>query len=50
MSLGRVVGPLWAGYAFDLNLNYPYMSGAIILFAGFLISLVWRVRASDKTG
>ena len=49
MSLGRVVGPLWAGYAFDLNLNYPYMSGAIILFAGFLISLVWRVRASDKT-
>ncbi len=50
MSLGRVVGPLWAGYAFDLNLDYPYMSGALILFAGFMISLVWRVRASDKTG
>jgi len=49
MSLGRIVGPLWAGYAFDLNFDYPYMSGAIILFAGFLISLVWRIRGSERT-
>jgi DHA1 family multidrug resistance protein-like MFS transporter len=40
-SLGRVVGPVWAGFAFDLNYNWPYTSGAVIMFVGFLISLVW---------
>jgi MFS transporter, DHA1 family, multidrug resistance protein len=39
MSLGRIVGPLWAGLAFDINLSYPYLSGAAILFTGFIISL-----------
>jgi DHA1 family multidrug resistance protein-like MFS transporter len=40
-SLGRIVGPIWAGYAFDINVHYPYLSGAAIIFVGFLISLVW---------
>jgi DHA1 family multidrug resistance protein-like MFS transporter len=40
-SLGRVVGPVWAGFAFDLNYNLPYLSGAAIMLAGFLASLVW---------
>ena len=40
-SLGRVVGPVWAGFAFDLNYNLPYLSGALIMFAGFLVSLAW---------
>jgi DHA1 family multidrug resistance protein-like MFS transporter len=40
MSLGRIVGPLWAGFAFDLRIDYPYLSGAAILFIGFLVSLV----------
>jgi DHA1 family multidrug resistance protein-like MFS transporter len=40
-SLGRVVGPIWAGFAFDLNFNLPYLSGAVIMFVGFLISLAW---------
>jgi DHA1 family multidrug resistance protein-like MFS transporter len=39
MSLGRIVGPIWAGIAFDLNFDYPYLSGSAILFVGFLISL-----------
>jgi DHA1 family multidrug resistance protein-like MFS transporter len=39
MSLGRIIGPLWAGFIFDVNFNYPYLSGALILFLGFLISL-----------
>ena len=38
-SLGRVVGPIWAGFAFDLDYNLPYLSGAIIMAAGFLVSL-----------
>jgi DHA1 family multidrug resistance protein-like MFS transporter len=40
-SLGRVVGPIWAGFAFDLNSSLPYLSGAAIMGAGFVISLVF---------
>jgi DHA1 family multidrug resistance protein-like MFS transporter len=40
-SLGRVIGPIWAGFAFDLNYNLPYLSGAMIMFVGFLASLMW---------
>lgn len=43
MSLGQIAGPIWAGVVFDVNMNYPYLSGAVILFLGFLISL-FRVR------
>jgi DHA1 family multidrug resistance protein-like MFS transporter len=41
VSLGRVVGPIWAGAVFDLNPDYPYISGAVILFMVFLLSLAW---------
>jgi len=41
MSLGRIAGPIWAGFIFDTNVNYPYLSGSVIMFIGFLISLVW---------
>ncbi|RPI58231.1 MAG: MFS transporter [Chloroflexi bacterium] len=40
-SLGRVVGPIWAGFAFDLNYDLPYLSGAAIMAAGFVISLAF---------
>lgn len=40
-SLGRVVGPIWAGFAFDANPNAPYVSGALLMFAGFIVSLIW---------
>jgi len=40
-SLGRVVGPIWAGFAFDLDYNLPYLSGAVIMAAGFLVSLAF---------
>jgi DHA1 family multidrug resistance protein-like MFS transporter len=40
-SLGRVVGPIWAGFSFDLNTNLPYLSGAAIMFVGFLVSVIW---------
>ncbi len=49
MSLGRIVGPIWAGFIFDVNVNYPYLSGAVIMFIGFLISLVW-VSQGRKVG
>src|SRR5512136_172154 len=49
MSLGRIVGPIWAGLAFDVNFDYPYLSGAAILFIGFLISLVWVTQRQPAT-
>jgi DHA1 family multidrug resistance protein-like MFS transporter len=41
MSLGRIVGPLWAGFVYDINLLFPYISGAVIMMTGFLVSLFW---------
>lgn len=46
MSLGRAVGPLWAGLLFDVNLNLPYLSGAVLMLVGFLVA-AWRLE-SDK--
>jgi DHA1 family multidrug resistance protein-like MFS transporter len=45
ISLGQIAGPLWAGFVFDINVNLPYISGAVILLAGFVISLF---TISDK--
>ncbi len=44
MSLGRIVGPIWAGFIFDFNFNLPYISGAIIMLIGFLASILWLAR------
>ncbi|MBC8507057.1 MAG: MFS transporter [Anaerolineales bacterium] len=41
MSLGRIAGPLWAGFIFDVNYNYPYISGSIIMLVGYIVSLIW---------
>jgi len=49
MSLGRIVGPIWAGFIFDVNVNYPYLSGAVIMFIGFLFSLVWVSQGREET-
>jgi DHA1 family multidrug resistance protein-like MFS transporter len=49
-SLGRVVGPVWAGFAFDMNYDLPYLSGAVIMFAGFLASLAWVAQERTEAG
>ena len=48
MSLGRSVGPLWAGFAYDINSGYPYWSGALIMLVGFVISLL-RLKPDKAT-
>jgi len=51
VSLGRVAGPIIAGVIFDINPNYPYLTGALILFVVFLMSLIWvreRQPSPDK--
>lgn len=49
MSLGRIVGPIWAGFIFDVNVDYPYLSGSAFMFVGFLISLVWVSQGRKET-
>lgn len=39
-SLGRVFGPVWAGFVFDVNIAYPFTSGAVVLLIGFIVSLI----------
>jgi len=41
MSLGRVIGPLWAGAALDMNLKFPFITGALAMLVGFVISLYY---------
>jgi DHA1 family multidrug resistance protein-like MFS transporter len=43
MSLGRILGPTWAGFVFDLNIHFPYISGAFIM-AVALIAGLFRLR------
>jgi DHA1 family multidrug resistance protein-like MFS transporter len=49
VSLGRIVGPVWGGFIFDVNVTYPYLSGAAIMFAGFLISLICIAQRQSET-
>ncbi len=49
-SLGRVLGPLWGGYIYDLNTGYPFLSGAATLGLGLLISLFTLRRRMPASG
>jgi len=50
MSLGRVIGPIWAGVVIDVNLFFPFITGAIVMLIGFIASLVFlRGEAPAKT-
>jgi DHA1 family multidrug resistance protein-like MFS transporter len=48
MSLGRIAGPLWAGYALDVNLNYPYLTGAFIMAVGFVLCLFYLPKMEGR--
>jgi DHA1 family multidrug resistance protein-like MFS transporter len=47
MSLGRIIGPIWAGFIFDLHPNYPYLSGSLFMLIGFLVSL-WAIKGQTE--
>jgi DHA1 family multidrug resistance protein-like MFS transporter len=49
MSLGRIAGPVWAGFIFDVNVDYPYLSGSAFMFVGFLMSLLWVSQGTRET-
>jgi DHA1 family multidrug resistance protein-like MFS transporter len=48
MSLGRFTGPLLAGFLFDIDVTLPYLSGSLILFLGFLLSIFLLRRKEDQ--
>jgi DHA1 family multidrug resistance protein-like MFS transporter len=49
VSLGRIVGPILGGAVLDIHLSLPYISGAAIMFVGFLASLVWISPSGQET-
>lgn len=49
MSLGRIIGPLWGGMIFDVNIFYPFLSGFFILSAAFLATL-GKLKPKTNTG
>ena len=48
LSLGRIIGPIWAGLALDWNLSLPYLSGSAILLGGFATSMLWLTPRAPR--
>ena len=46
-SLGRVIGPLWAGSMFDIHVTLPFMSGSVIMLVALGYSL-WAMRGATS--
>lgn len=49
-SLGRVIGPLYAGYLYDVNIGLPFLSGALTLGLGLGFSLLSGRAVAPKPG
>lgn len=39
MSLGRIIGPIWGGMIFDVNIYYPFISGVLIFLVMYIITI-----------
>ncbi|WP_342541872.1 MFS transporter [Paenisporosarcina sp. FSL H8-0542] len=46
MSLGNMVGPALAGILFDINMNFPYMAGTLILIVCFFIASLTQRKSA----
>ncbi|WP_339316225.1 MFS transporter [Paenibacillus sp. FSL R10-2734] len=45
-SLGNIAGPALGGIFFDININYPYLFAAVIMFIGLGFTLIWKEKQS----
>lgn len=41
MSLGNIFGPVLAGILFDIQINLPYLFGALVLLIAYFVSVKW---------
>lgn len=48
VSLGRIVGPIWAGAVFDVRTWLPYASGMVIMMCVFLLCRRWIGREVQR--
>lgn len=48
MSLGRFIGPLLAGFLFDIRVSLPYLIGSMIMIIGFLTLQYYTSRKSTR--
>jgi DHA1 family multidrug resistance protein-like MFS transporter len=48
-SLGKVLGPLWGGYIYDLNIEYPFYSGTVTLLIGLVVSLIGIKKQASES-
>lgn len=46
MSLGNMVGPALAGILFDINMDFPYMAGTLILIVCFFIASLTQRKSA----
>jgi DHA1 family multidrug resistance protein-like MFS transporter len=47
-SMGRVVGPLWAGYLYEVDIDYPYFSGSAALVLS--LAVCYAVMRAARRG
>lgn len=48
-SLGTVVGPALSGILFDINVNYPYIFSAVVMFVGIVITVMWKANKMTES-
>ncbi|WP_238942047.1 MFS transporter [Bacillus sp. REN10] len=48
MSIGNVIGPAIAGALLDMNLNFPYIFGSVIIMICLLISSKWAKSSINE--
>ncbi|WP_428993672.1 MFS transporter [Brevibacillus choshinensis] len=49
MSLGNIFGPALAGFLFDVQINLPYLFGALVLLVAYFVSVKWIERKKAVT-
>ncbi|SCW33245.1 MFS transporter, DHA1 family, multidrug resistance protein [Paenibacillus tianmuensis] len=48
-SLGIIIGPALGGILFDVNINLPYIFAAVVLFAAFVMAVLWKNNAGMQS-
>lgn len=49
-SLGKVMGLLCAGYFYEANIEFPYISGAVVSIVGLIVCIIWMRAGNRKAG